>query len=306
MSSKRWSKKMNDTINFKSRINKSVNISKRNRSDDSDSDYETCAKNLLPLINQVEERDKNMQTCNRCQCRFFKKKPRLDNPDIYTKEQISLRDLTKSPIAYSTNIDEVLSKTKEIGEIIKKNKTVKFDEKYKKVDKNKPFTYKPFTSNTYTVKLKEPIINPKKVQGTPDYLAPELLLKEKHDERIDWWALGVCVFEFLFGIPPFNDDSPSKIFHNILYRGIKWPDEDSKNYHHVCVNFIKNLLKTSVNQRYVYKDIIKDKFFENFDWNHILDMTAPFTPFPDDPTDTTYFNPRNKEQNINTDEPSVN
>lgn len=37
---------------------------------------------------------------------------------------------------------------------------------------------------------------------------------------VDWWALGVCLFEFLTGVPPFNDETPQLVFQNILNRGV--------------------------------------------------------------------------------------
>jgi len=55
-----------------------------------------------------------------------------------------------------------------------------------------------------------------KIIGTPDYLSPEILLGMKHGEGVDWWALGVMVYEFFTGIPPFHDDSPEKIFERIF------------------------------------------------------------------------------------------
>ncbi|KAJ1969919.1 rim15, signal transduction response regulator [Dispira parvispora] len=61
--------------------------------------------------------------------------------------------------------------------------------------------------------------------GTPDYLAPELILGTSDDHEVDWWAFGVCVFEFLTGYPPFSDDSPEAIFRNILNHDIDWPLE---------------------------------------------------------------------------------
>lgn len=64
------------------------------------------------------------------------------------------------------------------------------------------------------------------VLGTPDYLAPELLLKKPHGPAVDWWSLGICFYEFLLGGPPFNDETPDKIFKNILARNIEWPPED--------------------------------------------------------------------------------
>lgn len=64
-----------------------------------------------------------------------------------------------------------------------------------------------------------------KVLGTPDYLAPELLLVKRHGREVDWWALGVCMYEFMTGIPPFNDETPQKVFENILSRS-KWGREE--------------------------------------------------------------------------------
>ncbi|KAJ1982573.1 rim15, signal transduction response regulator [Dimargaris verticillata] len=61
--------------------------------------------------------------------------------------------------------------------------------------------------------------------GTPDYLAPELLLGTRDSPEVDWWAFGVCIFEFLTGYPPFTDDSPQAIFTNILNHDIDWPPE---------------------------------------------------------------------------------
>lgn len=64
------------------------------------------------------------------------------------------------------------------------------------------------------------------VLGTPDYLAPELLRKQPHSSEVDWWSLGICLYEFLLGSPPFNDESAEMIFCNILDRNIEWPPED--------------------------------------------------------------------------------
>ena len=63
-----------------------------------------------------------------------------------------------------------------------------------------------------------------RILGTPDYLAPELLLGQGHGAAVDWWALGVCLYEFMTGVPPFNDDSPSLVFDNILSLNIEWPE----------------------------------------------------------------------------------
>ncbi|XP_050894876.1 probable serine/threonine protein kinase IRE isoform X2 [Lathyrus oleraceus] len=61
------------------------------------------------------------------------------------------------------------------------------------------------------------------VVGTPDYLAPEILLGMGHGTTADWWSVGVILYELLVGVPPFNAEHPQQIFDNIINRDIQWP-----------------------------------------------------------------------------------
>ncbi|KAJ2318094.1 rim15, signal transduction response regulator, partial [Coemansia sp. RSA 2681] len=61
--------------------------------------------------------------------------------------------------------------------------------------------------------------------GTPDYIAPESILGLESGKSVDWWALGIICYEFLFGIPPFHDETPEKVFSNILSADIDFYDE---------------------------------------------------------------------------------
>jgi serine/threonine protein kinase len=54
------------------------------------------------------------------------------------------------------------------------------------------------------------------VVGTPDYLAPEVLLGVGHGATVDWWALGVVLYEMLVGYPPFHADTPQQIFSYVI------------------------------------------------------------------------------------------
>jgi serine/threonine protein kinase len=63
--------------------------------------------------------------------------------------------------------------------------------------------------------------------GTPDYLAPEVLLGTGHGPEADWWSLGVVLYEMVVGVPPFTAATPELIFQNILDRRLTFPDEIS-------------------------------------------------------------------------------
>ncbi|XP_064601720.1 serine/threonine-protein kinase greatwall-like [Liolophura sinensis] len=137
----------------------------------------------------------------------------------------------------------------------------------------------------------------KRILGTPDYLAPELLLQQGHGPGVDWWALGVCLFEFLTGVPPFCDSTPELIFQNILNRDIPWPEEDealSEN----ATQAISSLLTHDPKLRTTARDLKTMPLFSELDWSHLLDMEPPFMPQPDDNTDTSYFQARNSEQQL--------
>lgn len=99
--------------------------------------------------------------------------------------------------------------------------------------------------------------------GTPDYLAPELLLRKPHSAAVDWWGLGVCLYEFVTGVPPFSDDTPEKVFDNILALRLEWPSESdgdlplSEN----VVEAIMSLLTLDPDQRADIEGLRKLPFF---------------------------------------------
>ncbi len=130
-----------------------------------------------------------------------------------------------------------------------------------------------------------------KVIGTPDYLCPELLLADPHDESVDWWALGVCLYEFLVGITPFTDQTPQLIFDNILNNHIEWPEND-ESLSLEAVDVIMKLLNTVPSERIRTKQIKRHDLFENVNWNNLLNEKAPFLPQPGHNMDTFYFNNR--------------
>ncbi|XP_069815219.1 serine/threonine-protein kinase greatwall isoform X2 [Dendropsophus ebraccatus] len=136
-----------------------------------------------------------------------------------------------------------------------------------------------------------------KILGTPDYLAPELLLGKSHGPAVDWWALGVCLFEFLTGIPPFNDETPAQVFQNILKRDIPWP-EDDETLSPNAQNAIDILLILDNTKRAGLKELKAHPLFHGIEWENLQNHPMPFIPQPDDETDTTYFEARNNAQDL--------
>ncbi|XP_061569700.1 serine/threonine-protein kinase greatwall isoform X2 [Cololabis saira] len=135
------------------------------------------------------------------------------------------------------------------------------------------------------------------ILGTPDYLAPELLLGKIHDCMVDWWALGVCLFEFLTGVPPFNDETPQLVFQNILNRDIPWPEGDEE-LSGDSRNAIEILLTMDMTKRASLKELKRHHLFDGLDWENLQNQPMPFVPQPEDETDTSYFDARNAAQHI--------
>ncbi|CAL8463108.1 g2642 [Coccomyxa elongata] len=128
--------------------------------------------------------------------------------------------------------------------------------------------------------------------GTPDYLAPELLLGTGHGSEVDWWSLGVVLYEFVTGMPPFNADTPEEIFDNILNRCIEWPESGMSE---ACRNLIDRLLQTDPELRLGHcgtSEIKAHCWFDGLDWDNLAQAKAAFIPHLESDTDTTYFAPK--------------
>ncbi|KAI8136781.1 hypothetical protein BJV82DRAFT_638165 [Fennellomyces sp. T-0311] len=135
---------------------------------------------------------------------------------------------------------------------------------------------------------------PRKAVGTPDYLAPESILGTSQDSMVDWWALGVICYEFLYGYPPFHADSPDKVFENILSRRIDW-HEGVVDVSPEARDFMERLMTLDPEKRLGSNgsDEVKNHpFFKTIDWDTLLTESPAFVPQPADMEDTDYFDLR--------------
>eukprot|EP00761_Pharyngomonas_kirbyi_P014999 gb/GECH01015030.1/.p1 GENE.gb/GECH01015030.1/~~gb/GECH01015030.1/.p1 ORF type:complete len:267 (+),score=44.39 gb/GECH01015030.1/:1-801(+) len=122
---------------------------------------------------------------------------------------------------------------------------------------------------------------PLSICGTPDYLAPEILLGTGHSYEVDWWSLGIILFEFLSGYPPFSDASPELIFSNILSLSILWPEEEEDTMSSEAKSLIRQLLCIDSSQRLGANGAAEVKshpFFEGIDWDTLLSSSPPYVP----------------------------
>jgi protein kinase A len=107
--------------------------------------------------------------------------------------------------------------------------------------------------------------------GTPEYLAPEILLQKGHGKPVDWWCLGILIYEMLVGIDPFSDEEPMAVYQNILKGRIKFPsifDKDAKS-------LIKHLLVADLGKRYGnlkagVNDIKEHRWLSDLDWKKLI------------------------------------
>lgn len=127
--------------------------------------------------------------------------------------------------------------------------------------------------------------------GTPDYIAPEVLLKKGYGMECDWWSLGAIMYEMLVGYPPFYSDEPMSTCRKIVNwrTNLKFPDEailsaEAKDLISKLLCNVDCRLGTNGAQ-----EIKVHPFFKNVDWDMIYEMKAAFIPEVNDELDTQNF-----------------
>ena len=128
--------------------------------------------------------------------------------------------------------------------------------------------------------------------GTPEYLAPEIILNKGHGKPVDWWTMGILLYEMLVGIDPFSDDDPMAIYQKIVKGKIHFPKDIDKD----AKSLIKHLLNGDTTKRFGclkngVKDIATHRFFDKFNWRNFVyrKMAPPFIPKIGSSNDTSNF-----------------
>uniref|UniRef100_A0A8C2H843 Protein kinase C n=1 Tax=Cyprinus carpio TaxID=7962 RepID=A0A8C2H843_CYPCA len=117
--------------------------------------------------------------------------------------------------------------------------------------------------------------------GTPDYIAPEILQELEYGPSVDWWALGVLMYEMMAGQPPFEADNEDDLFESILHDDVLYPVWLSKE----AVSILKAFMTKSPSKRLgcvltqgLEEAIKVHPFFKEIDWV-LLDQRKIKPPF---------------------------
>ncbi|KAH8836943.1 hypothetical protein MCOR07_006570 [Pyricularia oryzae] len=131
--------------------------------------------------------------------------------------------------------------------------------------------------------------------GTTEYLAPEVLLDEAgYTKMVDFWSLGVLVFEMCCGWSPFYAEDTQQMYKNIAFGKVRFPKDTLSVEGR---NFVKGLLNRNPKHRLGAtndaEELKQHPFFRDVDWNALQkrQITPPFKPKLKSETDVSYFDP---------------
>ncbi|XP_067333754.1 microtubule-associated serine/threonine-protein kinase 1-like isoform X3 [Channa argus] len=154
----------------------------------------------------------------------------------------------------------------------------------------------------------------KQVCGTPEYIAPEVILRQGYGKPVDWWAMGIILYEFLVGCVPFFGDTPEELFGQVITDDIVWPEGDEAlpvDAQHLISSLLQTnpLVRLGTGGAFEVK---QHSFFTEVNWNSLLRHKAEFIPHLESEEDTSYFDTRSEryhhvhsydEDDTNDDEP---
>lgn len=107
--------------------------------------------------------------------------------------------------------------------------------------------------------------------GTPEYLAPEIVTGVGHGKAVDWWSLGILLYELTVGIPPFYSQNVNEMYNKIQHGVLRFPPFLSEH----CKSLIVALLNRDPNKRLGsgkndFKDLQAHPFFNPINWDHLM------------------------------------
>jgi serine/threonine protein kinase len=126
--------------------------------------------------------------------------------------------------------------------------------------------------------------------GTPDYMAPEIIARQRHTFTVDYWALGCIVYEMLVGASPFFSDDYETTFAKIL--NCTYDRAPLAQFSPEVQDFIGRLLQPDPGNRLgssSVNELTEHPWFADIDWNHLDWLAPPYVPKLSNRADTAYF-----------------
>ncbi|EGD75514.1 AGC/PKC/ALPHA protein kinase [Salpingoeca rosetta] len=128
--------------------------------------------------------------------------------------------------------------------------------------------------------------------GTPNYLAPEIVTYRSYGKEVDWWSLGVIMYEMMNGIVLFDGDSEQELFRNILHQPIEMTRTMSRDARQIVSNFLCRVPSRRLGYGPSAKsDIRAEPFFKDIKWAQLenRETQPPFKPKVKNPRDASNF-----------------
>ena len=136
--------------------------------------------------------------------------------------------------------------------------------------------------------------------GTPDYIAPEVIATKPYNKSVDWWSLGILIYEMLAGYTPFYDTTPMKTYEKILNGKVNYPSFFNADVVDLLAKLITaDLTRRLGNLQSGAEDIKSHAWFSEVVWEKLLarDIVTPYEPpIQSDVGDTSLFDQYQEEQ----------
>ncbi|PKA48519.1 Phototropin-1A [Apostasia shenzhenica] len=149
--------------------------------------------------------------------------------------------------------------------------------------------------------IAEPMRASNSFVGTEEYIAPEIITGAGHSSAVDWWALGILLYEMLYGYTPFRGKTRQKTFANILQKDLKFPRSFSVSLpaRQLMYRLLHRDPKNRLGSREGANEIKHHPFFHGIDWALIRCMRPPKLETPVFDTEVEEVIPLNAEhQNV--------
>ena len=156
----------------------------------------------------------------------------------------------------------------------------------------KPLSYAQQFSKFKSMKNKKRRAFAYSTVGTPDYIAPEVIRQKGYGQEIDWWSLGVIMFEMMIGYPPFFSESSTETCKKILDWKNTLNIRPEANISEEAEDILRKLISDPETRLGVNGagEIKAHPFFKGINWNHIKEtLVPPFIPELKNNYDTKYF-----------------